>query len=220
MLCRSPIPFQPYTLDENTNRYRTDLPHWRHPGVTYFVTFRLADSIPKEVLAQWELEKIEWLKEQGVEVNLPVTPENIPVEFRYRFDRKFNRKLNAYLDGCHGSCVLRESKVRAPLLARFEDVDCLIGDYVIMPNHVHVLMTPVKGESLEDALRKVKGASARGMNQVLNRSGKVWKKHSFDHIVRNEEQLENYQEYIVSNPKGAGLSEGEYDWGDATYLSV
>ena len=143
--------------------------------------FRLADSIPAEVLESWGKEKIEWLTEKGVKAKSPISPENVPTELRYLFDRTFNRKLNAYLDGFHGSCILRKPVARPPLLKALESVDSLIGDLVIMPNHVHILITPAENETLQKALKRIKGASARGINLALGQNGKVWKKHSYDH---------------------------------------
>ncbi|MAS91741.1 MAG: hypothetical protein CMO55_00980 [Verrucomicrobiales bacterium] len=217
MFPNTPIPFKPFLPSQTVGTYRTDLPHWRQPGVTYFVTFRLADSIPAEVLESWGKEKIEWLTEKGVKAKSPISPENVPTELRYLFDRTFNRKLNAYLDGFHGSCILRKPVARPPLLKALESVDSLIGDLVIMPNHVHILITPAENETLQKALKRIKGASARGINLALGQNGKVWKKHSYDHIVRDLKQLNHYKDYIASNPVRARIRDEAYTWKEANY---
>jgi hypothetical protein len=60
---RDPPPgFQGLREDLPLTRYARHLPHWRQPGATYFVTFRLADSLPKEKLHELDLLRSEWLK--------------------------------------------------------------------------------------------------------------------------------------------------------------
>lgn len=77
---------------------------------------------------------------------------------------------------------------------------------MIMPNHVHVLVTPVLGVELEAALKRVKGASATLCNRVLRQSGAFWQAESYDHIVRSLEQLQQYRQYIADNPTRAGIA--------------
>jgi REP element-mobilizing transposase RayT len=75
-----------------------------------------------------------------------------------------------------------------------------------MPNHVHVLVTPVAGEDLEMILKQVKGASAVECNRAVGRSSTFWQAESYDHIVRSLEQLQQYRQYIADNPKKAGIT--------------
>ena len=79
-----------------------------------------------------------------------------------------------------------------------------------MPNHVHLLLRPLPGLELEDILQSRKGQSARDLNTFLERQGKVWQKHSYDHIVRNETELNAYRKYMAENPVKARLREGEF----------
>ena len=82
-----------------------------------------------------------------------------------------------------------------------------------MPNHVHMLVDPRVSPSL--LLKSLKGASAREANRVLGRTGEpFWQKESYDHWVRNAEELERIRKYIENNPVKAGLAEspGEYLW--------
>lgn len=220
MFSESPTEFQPFTRTALTERYQTNLPHWRQPGTTYFVTFRLKDSIPDRVLAQWEAEKISWLKENRIVVPSPIRLEAIPEKLRFSFEREFNRKLNVYLDAGHGACHLRDPAVRDLLIDRLAAVPCPVGDFVIMPNPVHALLTPEESLSLEETLHFLKGGSARIINQHRGLSGPLWQKDSFDHIVRHTKSLETYQQYIAENPGKAGLKRGEYSVRTATYISV
>ena len=88
-----------------------------------------------------------------------------------------------------------------------------------MPEHVHLLMTPMRdGDGdvfyLVDILRGIKGASARQVNQLLGSCGPVWQEESFDHVIRNQESMDDKIEYIRQNPVRRGLARvpEEYPW--------
>jgi len=90
---------------------------------------------------------------------------------------------------------------------------------VVMPEHVHLLMTPLRDAGgdvfcLRDILKGIKGASARAVNQLLGSSGPVWQEESFDHVVRSHESLQQKIEYIRQNPVRRGLvkTPEEYPW--------
>jgi REP element-mobilizing transposase RayT len=90
---------------------------------------------------------------------------------------------------------------------------------VIMPDHVHLILTPLVGCdgwtcSLPDIMRMIKGRAARKINVFLRRCGPVWQDESFDHVLRSNESLAEKVDYICQNPVRAGLtSEGEeYLW--------
>jgi len=95
-------------------------------------------------------------------------------------------KLNKYLDKGHGSCVLKRpglADIVADSLTYFHDERVLTGDYVVMPNHVHALLRPVNGNSLEDILQAVKSFSANAINRKMGNEGRFWMRESYDHIV-------------------------------------
>ena len=87
-----------------------------------------------------------------------------------------------------------------------------LGDWVVMPNHVHLLIQPFESSCLSPILKGIKGVSARRINQCLGRKGRVWMNESFDHIVRSLEQLEKIQTYIERNPRKAGLQTVEFSY--------
>ena len=174
-----------------------NLPHWRQSGVRYFVTFRLADSIPQIKLRQWQEEKELWLKRNPE----PHTPEQIR-EFWELFPERFHR----WLDAGYGSCILRRPGVAALLegvLRHFADERYDLGAYVVMPNHVHAVVAPLQGGELSSILHSWKSYSANKINALVGRKGNLWQKETFDHIVRSPEQMERINAYIRDNPKGA-----------------
>jgi type I restriction enzyme R subunit len=207
-------PFVPFDERRATRIYQRNLPHWRQEGVTYFVTFRLGDSIPQAVREPWEEEKARWLKALGIVYDRErgrwhTAFARLPATEQFRFQQHFNRQEQSCLDRGLGACHLRRpdclESVRAKLLG--EDGNAYhMGDFVIMPNHVHLLITPTKGQELELILKRIKGASAVACNRLIGRSGTFWQAESFDHIVRSLEQLQEYRKYIAANPASARIT--------------
>jgi REP element-mobilizing transposase RayT len=90
---------------------------------------------------------------------------------------------------------------------------------VVMPEHVHMLLTPLRDENgwpygLPAILKSLKGASARSANKTRATSGPVWQEESFDHVLRSQESLEEKLEYIRQNPVRRGLvsKPEDYRW--------
>ena len=180
--------------------YFRHLPHWRQPGATYFVTFRLADSLPQEKLEVLRMFRADWLRKNP-------TPK---ADALSKFSLENMRRIEAWLDKGMGSCHLKEEIVSRELIEtmhHFDDVRYQLSCYVVMPNHVHVIVRPSFSDSadLEVILRGWKGYSARGINRLLRRNGSLWQDESFDRIVRNEEHLYRAVQYIGANPLRAGL---------------
>ena len=83
-----------------------------------------------------------------------------------------------------------------------------------MPDHVHLLLALIPPRSLQDVLRLIKGRAARFISSLTSRSGSLWQRESFDHILRKNEDLLKKAEYIANNPVRAGLVERaeNYPW--------
>lgn len=65
---------------------------------------------------------------------------------------------------------------------------------------------------LTDVLRKLKGSTAYECNQILGRSGAFWQHESYDHVIRDDAELERTTWYILQNPVKAGLCKDWRDW--------
>ncbi|MEQ9408275.1 MAG: transposase [Fuerstiella sp.] len=187
------------------------LPHWRQHGCTYFVTFRLADSVPRKVVEQWKYERDKWLQFRGIVLSgenwRSVVRQLGRTDYR-AFERHFAGRLFAYLDDCRGECLLRKpdlGKLVVDALRFFDGrrLDC--GDFVVMPNHVHWIVTPRAEFELEDILHSVKSFTANEINRKIGRTGQLWMEESYDRIIRNGEELLQTQRYIRENPRKAGL---------------
>ncbi len=205
------MPFQPYDPRGETVITRQNLPHWQQAGVTYFVTSRLADSLPQSLLTAWRRDRDAWLRTRGL-----VRVEDLgALEYRQRqeYQRKFTARWHRYLDAGYGRCWLDRSQIALLLKAVMvagHGVDYQLDAWVIMPNHYHALVTPSRHGGLSRILQRWKGASAREINAVLKRSGTLWRKEGFDHIVRDRRALERFRRYVALNPVRAGLVEGRF----------
>ena len=197
--------FTPFDWASVAKSYRRRLPHLTQPGAIYFVTFRLADSVPLEVSRRWNDEKNTWLA---------ANPPPWPPEVERAYHRRFTMRLEGWLDAGHGACVLKQTELRAEIMASLLHDDGKqyeLGDYVIMPNHVHVLLKPLVVLPVSQLLGTAKGASARRINAQLGTHGTLWMDESFDHIVRGIASLKKFQRYIADNPAKARLSAHEFN---------
>lgn len=201
--------FTPYIPDEPVHRHRLNLPHWRQWGRTYFITTRLADSVPAPIRDHWIGQRTFWLAGHGLPAD--ANPDQLPEVDRIAFHREFTLKFHQLLDAGHGECVLARPnviEVLSEIVISGHEKNYQLDAWVIMPNHFHALVEPMDGNTLGQVLKTWKGSSARKINQLSGRSGSLWQSETFDHIVRSQAQLEHYRRYIVENPAKAGLRDG------------
>ncbi len=187
-------PFEP--IDQSR---RKNLPHWTQDECTYFITFRLADSI-----AQSHLKNYEELREKWKEHHQPPYSK----KDQKRFEELFSKQIDGWLDEGAGSCCLREKELAAHVaetLQLFDGERYELDEWVVMPNHVHVLVRPFPRFKLSTILHTWKSYSAHAINKKMNRNGPLWQPESYDHIVRNQEGLVRIRNYIRQNPEKAGL---------------
>jgi putative transposase len=201
--------------ERSLDRSQRNLPHWDQEGVVTFVTFRLADSIPAPRMAEWEQQRRRWLAVNGQsgQGNLQDVLANLTPEKRTEYLREFGAQFHRLLDDSHGECLLRVPACSALVVSALLHFDARrygLGEYVVMANHVHLMVTPMSGYPLTMILRSWKSYSARRINELLGREGQVWQKESFDHLVRDAPSLRRFERYIRENPTKARLSEGEY----------
>ncbi|MBE7498673.1 MAG: transposase [Verrucomicrobiaceae bacterium] len=198
---------------EEIHAHHGHLPHWRQEGTMYFITSRLADSMPQEKLREWHQQRENWLQSHGI---ADITQlDSLSETERHEFHTVFTAKWHDWLDQGRGECHLRLTHLRELLIQRLfatQEPSCELDAWVIMPNHLHALVTPT-GKTLGEVVRVWKGGSASDINKALNRTGTLWQAEPYDHIVRSEAQTQHYRRYIAENPIKAGLKEGEYACG-------
>jgi type I restriction enzyme R subunit len=196
--------------------YYHHLPHWDQPGAMCFVTWRTVDSIPAATLDRWRAERAVWLRRHSID---PLAADwrdqlqSLAVERRREYHECFTSRWMECLDECHGACALRDpglSEIVAESLLHKDGQDYHLSDFVVMPNHVHVLAQFGDEGGLKECCRNWKHYTARQINAALRRTVHFWQTESFDHLVRSAEQFEYLRSYVARNPEGAGLRAGEY----------
>jgi REP element-mobilizing transposase RayT len=88
----------------------------------------------------------------------------------------------------------------------------LILSFVVMPDHLHVIVVPRPGDTISQVMRFIKGASSRAYNEAVQGGGAVWQSSFFDRAVRNERDLFRFIGYIEDNPVKAGLVDDSKDY--------
>jgi REP element-mobilizing transposase RayT len=114
-----------------------------------------------------------------------------------------------------GSCVLRQPELAGILqesLLHFEGNRYRLRAWCIMPNHVHVVVKPLAGWTLKKVLHTWKSFAATKIGRALGRSGPLWERESFDHLIRRLEHVAKFVRYVERNPVEAGLCARPQDW--------
>ncbi len=192
-------PVQNHSLLKRTGAY---LPHWTQTGATYAVTFRLADSMPNELLEQWQAER------NNIVHNAESQGRQLTEYEQHELARLYSNKVESYLNAGHGQCYLREqqiAKLIANTLKHFDGERYDLIAWVIMPNHVHVVLKPYDGLELSSILHSWKSYTSNKANELLGRTGDFWRSEYYDHLIRDEDDFFNQINYILSNPDKAGL---------------
>jgi type I restriction enzyme R subunit/putative DNA methylase len=164
------------------------LPHWQAEGAALFITWRLHGSLPR--------------------VPAPIEYQSAGTSFAL-IDRELDKAATGpryLLDERVAQCVADALKYGEGKLHLYE-----LRAWVLMANHVHILIYPEA--ELPKITRSIKNFSARQANTLLGLTGQpFWQDESYDHWVRGPEELERVVRYIEENPVSAGLVERVEDW--------
>jgi REP element-mobilizing transposase RayT len=167
------------------------LPHFDRPGLIQAITFRLADALPAHVVAA--------LAEE--------LDEETSAEKR--------ALVEAHLNAGYGACYLRDPAIGQLVenaFLYFDGVRYRLIAWVVMPNHVHVLIEIIEGYPLDRIIHSWKSYTANEANKILNREGRFWYPDYYDRFIRDERHFYNAVRYIHENPVKAGLVENPEDW--------
>jgi len=188
--------------DRHLNELRTAgwhsrgyLPHFDGIEISQFITIHLADSIPQKVIKRWKEE----LK------SLSYDQERILLQ----------RRIEKYLDLGYGEALLKHASVATMVqnsLLNFDGKRYRLFAWVVMPNHVHSLMTRFENYELKDIFHSLKSFTAHEANKMLRRSGQFWIEDYFDRYIRNQEHFRRTIQYIENNTVKARLCEKPSDW--------
>src|SRR5262245_17069978 len=165
------------------------LPHWSQAGVVTFITWRTWDSLPKAVLDDWLAGRAAWLKARHIDVrqvNWRQLVRQLPLAEQFAFQNQIAERWDACLDECHGACVLRQTELNqivADSLLHFDGERYALTDFVVMPNHAHILVAFVNEEQMLKQCDSWKHYTAVEINKRLGRCGRFWEADAFDHLV-------------------------------------
>ena len=171
------------------------LPHWEAGERPQAVSFRLADSLPGTLLDTWKDE-------------LDRLPEK-----QKKTERR--RRIENALDAGQGKCHLHDPSIASIVmeaLLYFDGTRYRLHTWCIMPNHVHVIFTPLHGYSLSSILHSWKSFTAKKANKILGAQGVFWQEEYFDRMIRDEKHFAAACEYVEKNPVRAGLCATVKDW--------
>ncbi len=129
------------------------------------------------------------------------------------FRKHFDRLREVRLDECHGRCLLRRpelAQIVADSLLHFDGDRYRMGDFIVMPNHVHLLVAFPDEALMRKQFDSWLHWTATKINRATGNSGHYWQEEPFDHLVRSNEQYEYLRRYIRDNPIKAAPAPGEY----------
>jgi putative DNA methylase len=170
------------------------LPHFDGGEIPQFITFRLAGSLPREVLARWREE---------------LHNDNCDT------DAALRKRIELFLDQGYGECHLGDARVAEMVqnsLLFFDGVRYRLSAWVVMPNHVHMLLTPGENQEVSAILQSLKSYTANEANKLIGRSGHFWQTESFDRWIRDADHFAKVVAYIENNPVKARLCKRPEDW--------
>ncbi|MDP8232357.1 MAG: transposase [Candidatus Zophobacter franzmannii] len=191
--------------------YRRNLPHYQPEDSIFAITFCLAFNIPKEVLLDLKDEKRLYELEHENEKKTKFYKKYFE-EFD-AFLAKYEHPLKVGIEGDIASIIVKSLKfndgVRYRLIA-----------YCLMPNHVHLILIPLKDEdgnifSIAKIMHSLKSFTSNECNRLLGLKGRFWHHESYDHQIRNDKDYTYQLNYLLQNPVTAGLVGNAQDWKNA-----
>lgn len=208
--------------------YKRCLPHYDISGSIYFITFCLANSIPKHIIIRMKYQYSDGLKYIDQIKNNKLKMD-ILSEFRFEYFLKYEKVLETEK---YCEYFLKNKKIAqivADSIIFYDDNKYKLIAYTIMSNHVHLIIKPIwkaaskteKNDSflLDDApytiskiMQNIKKYSAKEANSILRNQGQFWQRENYDHIIRDENELYRTVEYVLNNPLKARLVDNIEDW--------
>jgi 1-hydroxy-2-methyl-2-(E)-butenyl 4-diphosphate synthase len=206
-----PGDFSPPDWTKLTRQDSTHLPHWRIPGATYAVSFRLQDSIPRSAITLYLERKEILLKKLQQHESSASSRSHLPelLAIRSEISSLYGELIDTSQNATHGECHLAKpeiSELVESALRHFDGGRYELIAWSVMPNHVHAILRPIGEETLEKILFSWKSFTAKEANKLLGSDGPFWQPEYYDHIILNGEDLGNQIKYVMNNPVIAHVS--------------
>jgi REP element-mobilizing transposase RayT len=216
-------------MSEREIYYRRHLPHYEPEGGTFHVVFRLAGSLPAEVIARLRIDR-ERTKRELSKTENELERAKLLREHRWTYFERFDALLEGNIEGPLWLKQAEAASIVKEALHHYDGNTYDLLAYCIMPNHVHMVFvllplsvgrfsrtdrndgTGVPSYILAGILGSIKKFTARRINKLLDRSGTLWQDESDDHVIRDSNELERTIWYVLNNPVKAGLVDSWKKW--------
>jgi putative transposase len=208
--------------------YQRNLPHFQPLGGTFFVTFRLAGSLPQAVLRKWASENVMSQRQRKRLFRTSGTEDReSTLEMNRRRFIEFKTLLHRVAAGPTWLADARVAKTVADAIIYRSDTVNTLDAYCVMPNHVHMVFSPLPDpnrisdstmsaeeaeRSLSSIMHSLKTYTAHEANRLLTREGQFWERENYDHMVRDEAEWLRTLAYVVNNPVKARLARDWREW--------
>jgi len=185
------------------------LPHYQPPGAMLFVTFRLTGSLPRETIERLGAEVRQKEAELERMLDTPAKQRALYLAQRQLFG-KWDAELDTWQYGPDWLSQPRIARMVCDALHYRDGKVYILDAFCVMPNHVHLVITPRidsddRVYSLSKIMHSLKGFTARRANHLLGRQGDFWQHESYDHVVRDNAEFQRIVTYVMENPSKAGL---------------
>ncbi|MEA3349436.1 MAG: DUF4910 domain-containing protein [Chloroflexota bacterium] len=189
--------------------YRRNLPHWQPPDATLFITFRLAGSLSRQAVAALQAES-EREKQALLQIDNFKERQQTAYQNIWRSFDRWEQALNNTPNEPKWLAKSDIANLVAKALHYRENKVYDLWAFCIMPNHVHLICTPLPNDEnephpLHRILQSLKRYTAYQSNLLLGRQGAFWHPESYDRVIRDTNEFERTLNYILSDPVTAGL---------------
>jgi len=174
--------------------HRRNLPHLYIPCSTYFITFRIKNSISLKSIVKLH-HKYERLR------NIYRSKDYLNEDLFFEYDSLLdNSERNKYLINKELAQLVKNE------IHKYDGKEYKLLCYSIMPNHVHLIFhLNDNSRCVSKIMQAIKRVSAFRINQYLNTHGNFWQPESYDHIVRDYDELNKIIRYTLMNPVNAKI---------------
>ena len=180
--------------------------HWEVSGAIYHVSLHLADSVPADQLNAWREARAQFAARRAARPDLTMTDDEV-AELRRIYDERVER----YLSAGHGCCALRAPETAEAVARAFEHGHSETHELhvlTIMPNHLHVIASPLEGHAMKDIVDGWKSVSAHIIAKRTGMSAPIWQRDHYSRIIRTPDEYRRQDSYVWHNPDSAGLQAG------------
>ena len=194
--------------------YRRHLPHIHPEQATFFITFRLHNSLPN-----WIIRKLQ--EDREVDKAMLLSGVLDRGEFHRRYFEQFDSFLDAQKEGNRWLIDPATASIVANACTYCDGKSFDLISYCVMPNHVHLLIQitdehkrseKILYTHLTSVMQSLKSYTAKECNKLLGRNGQFWQRESYDRKIRDQYELDRTIQYIVYNPVAAGFVKKWQDW--------